>query len=82
MVPGSLLLQINALPNSFHHYLLLVLKQYLSIINNIVMVFITILELISFGLLTTRLKYWTGYIKLIRSQELGNLIVTILLHYI
>ena len=35
--------------------LLLVLKQYLSIINNIVMVFITILELIAFGLLTTLL---------------------------
>ena len=34
------------------------------------MVFITILELIVFGLLTTLLKYWTGYIKLIRPQEL------------
>ena len=81
-VPGSLLLQIHAPPNSSRHYLLLVLKQYLSIINNIVMVFITILELIIFGLLTTLLKYWTGYIKLIRPQELENLIVTILLHYI
>ena len=37
------------------------------------MVFITILELIVFGLLTTLLKYWTGYIKLIRPQELENL---------
>ena len=34
------------------------------------MLFITILELIVFGLLTTLLKYWTGYIKLIRPQEL------------
>ena len=57
MVPGSLLLQIHAPPNSSCHYLLLVLKQYLAIINNIVMVFITILELIVFGLLTTLLKY-------------------------
>ena len=39
MAPGSLLLQINALQNSFHHYLLLVLKQYLLVINNIVMVY-------------------------------------------
>ena len=54
----------------------------LPTINNIVMVFITFLELIVFGLLTTLLKYWTGYIKLIRPQELENLIVTILLHYI
>ena len=48
MVPGSLLLQINALQNSFHHYLLLVLKPYLPvlIINSILMVFITILEFI------------------------------------
>ena len=30
-VPGSLLLQIHAPPNSSRHYLLLVLKQYLSI---------------------------------------------------
>ena len=59
MVLGSLLLQIHAPPNSSRHDLLLVLKQYLSIINNIVMVFITILELIVFGLLTTLLKYWT-----------------------
>ena len=44
-VPGSSLL----LQNSFHHYLLLALKPYLLIINNIVMVFITILELIAFG---------------------------------
>ena len=71
MVPGY------APPNSSRHYrskyyLLLVLKQYLSIMNNIVMVFITILELIVFGLLTTVLKYWTGYIKLIRPQELEN----------
>ena len=44
-VPGSLLLPTNALQNSFHHYLLLALKPYLFIINNIVMVFITILEL-------------------------------------
>ena len=28
------------------------------------MVFITILELIAFGLSTTLLKFWTGYIKL------------------
>ena len=70
MVPGSLLLQINTLQNSFHHYLFLVLKPYLSIINNIVMVFITILELIVFGLSTTLLKYWTGYINLIRPKEL------------
>ena len=68
MVPGSLLLPINALQNSSHHYLLLVLKPYLPIINNIVMVFITILELIAFGLSTTLLKFWTGYIKLIRPQ--------------
>ena len=40
--------------------LLLVLKPYLPIINNIVMVFITILELIAFGLSTTLLKFWTG----------------------
>ena len=46
------------------------------------LVFITILGLIVFGLLTTLLKYWTGYVKLIRPQELNNLIVTILLHYI
>ena len=40
-VPGSLLLPINALQNSFH---LLALKPYLRILNiNIVMVFITIL---------------------------------------
>ena len=82
MVPGSVLLQIHAPPNSSRHDLLLVLKPYLSIINNIVMVFITILGLIVFGSLTTLLKYWTGYIKLIRPQELENLIVTILLHYI
>ena len=44
------------------------------------LVFITILGLIVFGLLTTLLKYWTGYIKLIRPQELNNLIVTILLY--
>ena len=31
MVPGSSLLQINVLPNSFHRYLLLVLKSYLYI---------------------------------------------------
>ena len=80
-VPGSLLLPTNA-QNSFHHYLLLALKQSLLIINNIVMVFITILELIAFGLSITLLKYWAGYIKLIRSQELHDLIVMILLHYI
>ena len=57
-------------------------KIILTIINNIVMVFITILELIAFGLSTTLLKFWTGYIKLIRPQELDNLIVTILQHYI
>ena len=39
-VPGSLLLPINALQNSFHHYLLLALKPYLLIINNNVLVFI------------------------------------------
>ena len=55
MVPGSLLLPINALQNSSHLYLLLVLKPYLPIINNIVMVFITIRELIAFGLSTTLL---------------------------
>ena len=66
MVPGSLLLPINALQNSSHRYLLLALKPYLPIINNIVMVFITIQELIAFGLATTLLKFWTGYIKLIR----------------
>ena len=54
-VPGSLLLPINALQNSFHHYLLLVLKPYLLIINNIVMVFISTMELIVFGLLITLL---------------------------
>ena len=48
-VPGSLLLPTNALQNSFHHYLFLALKPYLLIINNIVMVFITILKLIAFG---------------------------------
>ena len=87
MVPGSLLLPINALQNSSHRYLLLVLKPYLPIINNIVMVFITIQELIAFGLSTTLLKFWTGYIKLIRPQELDirpqeldDLIVTILLY--
>ena len=37
------------------------------------MVFITILELTVFGLLTNLLKYWTGYIKLIRPQELDDL---------
>ena len=79
---GSLLLLIHSPQNSSLHHLLLGLKQYLSIINNIVIVFITILELIIFGLLTTLLKYWTGYIKLLRPQELENLIVTILLHYI
>ena len=57
-------------------------KIILTIINNIVMVFITILELIAFGLSTTLLKFWTGYIKLIRPQELDDLIVTILQHYI
>ena len=57
-------------------------KTILTIINNIVMVFITILELIAFGLSTTLLKFWTGYIKLIRPQELDDLIVTILQHYI
>ena len=54
----------------------------MSIISNIVMVFKTILELIDFGLLTTLQRYWTGYIKLIKPQELENFIVTILLHYI
>ena len=49
MVPGSSLLQINVLPNSFHRYLLLVLKPYLYIINNTVQEFIRILELIAFG---------------------------------
>ena len=49
MVPGSSLLQINVLPNSFHHYLLLVLKPYLYIINNTAQEFIRILELIAFG---------------------------------
>ena len=76
-VPGSLLLPTNALENSFHHYLVLALKPYLLIINNILMVFITILELIAFGLSITLLKYWTGYIKLIRPQELDDLIVII-----
>ena len=33
-------------------------------------------------LLITVMKYWTGYIKLIKPQELDNLIVVILLHYI
>ena len=50
MVPGSFVLPINAPQNSFHRHLLLVLKQYLLIINNMLMVFITILELIAFGL--------------------------------
>ena len=81
-VPGPLLLPINALQNSFHHYLLLALKPYLLIIINIVMVFISTLEVIVFGLLITLLKYWTGYIKLIRQlirpQELDDLIVMIL----
>ena len=36
------------------------------------MVFITIQELIAFGLSTTLLKFWTGYIKLIRPQELDD----------
>ena len=81
-VPGSLLLPINALQKSFHHYLLLALKPYLLIINNIVMVFISTLEVIVFGLLITLLKYWAGYIKLIRPQELDDLIVMILPHYI
>ena len=49
MVPGSSLLQINVLPNSFHRYLHLVLKPYLYIINNNVQEFIRILELIAFG---------------------------------
>ena len=39
-VPGSLLLPINALQNSFHHYLLLALKPYLLTIDNIVIVLI------------------------------------------
>ena len=43
------------------------------------MVFITILELTVFGLSTTPLKYWTSYIKLIRPQELEDLVVMILL---
>ena len=46
------------------------------------MVFISTLEVIVFGLLITLLKYWTGYIKLIRPQELDDLIVMILPHYI
>ena len=46
------------------------------------MVFISTLELIVFGLLITLLKYWTGYIKLIRPQQLDDLIVMILPHYI
>ena len=49
MVPGSSQLQINVLPNSFHRYLLLVLKPHLYIINNTVQEFIRILELIAFG---------------------------------
>ena len=44
-------------------------------------VFITIMELIAFGLSITLLKYWIGYIKLIRPQELDDLIVMILLLY-
>ena len=77
MLPGSLLFPTNALPNSFHHYLLLVLitilahfKQYCDSIYNISGIH-------SFGLSTTLLKYWTGYIRLIRPQELDDLIVMI-----
>ena len=40
--------------------------------KQIVLVFIITLRLIVFGFLTTLLKYWTGYIKLIRPQELNN----------
>ena len=58
------------------------LKPYLLIINKIVMVFISTMELNVFGLLITLLKYWAGYIKLIKPQELDNLIVMILPHYI
>ena len=82
MVPGSLLFPTNALRNSFHHYLLLALKPYSHYkFLFILIVFITIQELIAFGLSITLLKYWTGYIKLIRPQELDDLIVMILLHY-
>ena len=81
MVPGSLLLQINALQTAFNitscfKTILIHYKQYCDGIYNY------ILNLIVFGLLTTLLKYWTGCIKLIRPQELVNLIVTILLHII
>ena len=47
-------------------------KPYLSIINNIVTEFITILELIVLGLFTTLLKYWTGYIKLVRARKFDS----------
>ena len=57
-------------------------KTILTHYRQFVMIFITILELIAFGLSTTLLKFWTGYIKFIRPQELDDLIVTILLHYI
>ena len=57
MVPGSSLLQINVLPNSFHRYLLLVLKPYLYIINNTVQEFIRIQALIAFGSWITPWKY-------------------------
>ena len=64
------------------HLSLLLTSCFKTILTHIVMVFITILKLIAFGLSTTLLKFWTGYIKLIRPQELDDLIVMILLHYI
>ena len=39
-------------------------------------------HVIAFGLSITLLKYWIGYIKLIRPQELDDLIDMILLQYI
>ena len=63
--------QLSSLLTSCFKTILIHYKQYCD----------GIYELIVFGLLTT-LQYWTGYIKLIRPQELENLIVTILLHYI
>ena len=52
--PSSLLLPNNALQNSFHLYLLLVLKLYLLLINNILMIFITTLGRVAFGLTMTQ----------------------------
>ena len=83
MIPGSLLLLIHAPPNSSRHYLLLVLKTILIHYKQYCDGLYNHSGINCFWIINNSTEVLDRlHLKLIRPQELENLIVTILLHYI